>query len=501
MKTPNTLIDERQLRRITESQALLSRFRDSGLSPYHFALETGVPASRIYRLEAREAAGGLTGFADGRAKNGRKSSVSPEAVLWTLGYLAEHRRGTLTGAWRNLRQVCEVREWRYPSYAQLARAVRMLPADIRAHMVQGSRHHFESWGLVKRVEVETPNLCWQVDATEIPVWVLDPVTGKTFKPWAIGMIDCATRVVMGYHVMPAAPNTGDLVLALRSAILPKDDPRFPFFGRPQAVQSDNGSIFKSADFLDALLKLGVVHRPIENDCPSANGKIERFFRTIHDGFARNLIQFAEQHRALQTARAMPLPFPLLARQAEAFLVEYHLRKHKTLGISPWEAWQNGLADACGFNFDRGEVIDACKIRLERRVARDGIEMGAGVHFSAPELAGLVGATVTLRLSPDRTETAIPCFYRGELIAELRRVEGDDALSQAIRSARLERAKEVARLRKSLLKAAARISPNQPTALPPGMPITLGDETAAGEGEAEGTQGLEIPDLGREEDEE
>lgn len=59
------------------------------------------------------------------------------------------------------------------------------------------------------------------------------------------------------------------------------------------------------------------------------------------------------------------------------------------------------------------------------------------------------------------------FYKGAHVADLQRVEGNSELGEAIKHARLDRAKELARLRKTLLKTAARVLPNQPAALPPG----------------------------------
>ncbi len=53
-----------------------------------------------------------------------------------------------------------------------------------------------------------------------------------------------------------------------------------------------------------------------------------------------------------------------------------------------------LDSAHGFSIDVADVVDACKFRVEKTVSRDGIEIGPGRHLSAPELAGLIGKTVT-----------------------------------------------------------------------------------------------------------
>lgn len=436
------------------------------MSANRYAQDRGIPVSSMYYHLGREA-GGLPSLIDRRKHNGRRSEVAEEVLVWTLAFLAQNRRATLAGAWREVQKACGIHGWKKPSYPQIVRVVNRLPADLRALMVHGARHHFETWGIVRRKEEHSINGLWQIDASELPVWCLDPSTGETFKPWTIGIVEVCSRVTMAMWLCRNTPDTGQALLALRHAILPKHDERFPFFGLPGELQSDSGAIFKSADFQDALLRMGIKHVPTENDCPSANGKIERLFRTVQDGLVRNLTQFSEQYRGLQSAKRTPLPFPLLGKMLDSFLVEYHLRKHASLDKAPWEAWHDGLAGARGFDLSPQDVVDACKVRVDKRVHRDGVELTRNAHYSAPELAGLVGKTVTLRVLPDGGDTTTPCFYKGAHIADLQRVEGNSELGEAIKHARLDRAKELARLRKTLLKTAARVLPNQPATLPPG----------------------------------
>lgn len=286
-------------------------------------------------------------------------------------------------------------------------------------------------------------------------------SGKLAQPWAIGVIDTCSRVVMAFEITLSVPSTADVLRTVRTAILPKDDSRFPFFGCPKKIQTDNGSIFRSADFLDALLRLdiGLVETP--KNCPSADGKIERLFKTINDGFLRNLSQFAHQHRGMALAKRYPLPLPVLLKMAPKFIADYHLRLHRGLGTSPWEKWHGTLENAEGFSIDADAVFEAFKIRIERRVGRDGVEVSPGLHLSAPELAGLVGETVYLRVLPEGGDGRVECYYRGEYLASLVAVEGNGHLIESIREARRARAIELNKLRHSLIKSAERILSPQP----------------------------------------
>lgn len=502
------MLDAANLERILSQRALLGSFRKSGLSACEFSRLEGFHPSRLYRILEREKRG-AEAMLDQRVHNGSQSKLAQEPLVWCLAYMAQRRRATLSGAWRALENVAGTQGWKYPSYQQLRGAISKMPPDLRDLMIHGSRHQFEKWGLVRRVEHSQINELWQVDASELPVWCLDPVDGEFFKPWVIGIIDAASRIVLGLRVFRETPNTADLILTLRTAILPKNDQRFPFFGQPKTLQSDNGSIFASADFLEALYRMEINHLPIEKGCPSQNGKVERFFRTVKEGLCCNLSQFSEQYRGLATAKASPLAFPLLPELVSKFLVEYHLRRHASLGRSPWDAWLDGLSNAQGLNIQAGEIYEACKIRRDCKVRRDGIEVRPGVHYNAPELVGLVGQTVQVRMRPEGDDPEPLCYLRGEAIARLEAVEQNGELAESIKVARLKRVRELQRLRKMLLKTAARILPDHPYVPPPtrqskesttawpvgGIPALPCPEHLSA---AEAESGMTVPSLGEEE---
>lgn len=462
-----------------------------------FAAAEGIPVSTL-ALDLKRSRAGLGEFLDKRARNGRRAEIDDRALTWALAFVASHRRATLATAWRELRSVAVKHGWKYPSYGQLHRAVSRLPADARELLIHGARHLFEKWGIVQRKESIAPNELWQMDATQLGVWNLDMGSGKQIQPWAIGIIDACTRVVLGVHVTLDAPTSADVALALRYALLPKKDERFPFFGAPKGIQTDNGSIFKSGDVLDMFLRLGIERVPTENDCPSDNGKIERFFKTVEMQLLSRLSSYAHQHNGLAEAKRNPIPWPMMQKLVDKFLGDYHLRNHSSLGKSPWEAWHDGLDTAHGLSLDVAGVIDACKIRAEKTVERDGIEMGPGRHLSAPELAGLVGEKVTLRLLPEGGDNEADCYYRGEKVAILRVVERDGELADSIKAARLDRAKELSRLRKSLLKTANRMLGQTPQSLPSEVPIILPPQEKAAETDDEP---LDVPDLQSESDDE
>ena len=64
----------------------------------------------------------------------------------------------------------------------------------------------------------------------------------------------------------------------------------------ERVLSDNGSCYKSHAWRDACAALGVVHKRTRPYRPQTNGKIERFHRTLADGWAYARKYDSEPHR-------------------------------------------------------------------------------------------------------------------------------------------------------------------------------------------------------------
>jgi transposase InsO family protein len=88
----------------------------------------------------------------------------------------------------------------------------------------------------------------------------------------------------------------------------------------QRVLSDNGSAYRSHAWRDACVELGIRSKRTRPYRPQTNGKIERFHRTLADGWA-----FARMYRS-ESARRKALP---------AWLHEYnHHRPHTAIGNRP-----------------------------------------------------------------------------------------------------------------------------------------------------------------------
>jgi len=88
----------------------------------------------------------------------------------------------------------------------------------------------------------------------------------------------------------------------------------------ERVLSDNGSAYKSHAWRDACAELGITPKKTRPYRPQTDGKIERFHRTLADGWAFS------RHYNSESARRAALP---------AWLHEYnHHRPHTAIGGKP-----------------------------------------------------------------------------------------------------------------------------------------------------------------------
>jgi transposase InsO family protein len=136
----------------------------------------------------------------------------------------------------------------------------------------------------KRFSHRFPNDCWQSDVMHGPYIKADG--GKARKTYLIAFLDDATRLITGadFFFSEAAVN---IKTVLREAVLT--------YGIPGKLYLDNGRNFCSEDLqlACAVMKCALIHTTPYY--PEGKGKIERFFRTVRDGFLSGLRQVASLH--------------------------------------------------------------------------------------------------------------------------------------------------------------------------------------------------------------
>ena len=208
-----------------------------------------------------------------------------------------------------------------PSQSTLLRAFRRAGLPTRPSAKPASTVVFG------RFEADRANELWVGDALHGP-----KVAGR--KTYLFAFLDDHTRLVVG-HRWGLAEDTVRLAAALRPALAAR--------GVPAGVYVDNGSAFVDAWLLRACAKLGIKLIHSTPGRPQGRGKIERFFRTVNDGF---LVELAAGTPAAAVFAALDVPDALLElnRLFTAWVEQvYHHRVHSETGQTPLNRWATSTA--------------------------------------------------------------------------------------------------------------------------------------------------------------
>jgi len=168
-----------------------------------------------------------------------------------------------------------------------------------------------------RWEASRPNEIWTGDA-------MHAIRLGGRKTYLFAFIDDHSRAVMAAR-FGFAEDTIRLAAALRPALASR--------GIPAHAYVDNGSAFVDAWLLRACAKLGIKLVHSQPRRPEGKGKIERFFRTVRDGF---LVELTGERAAR---------IPDLAELNKLFTAwtetACHVREHSETGQPPLARWEAG----------------------------------------------------------------------------------------------------------------------------------------------------------------
>ena len=263
------------------------------------------------------------------------------------------------------------------------------------------------------------NEVWEIDSTPMDLIVLDEATRLPIgRPYVTTAIDRHTRMVTGFHLGFDPPGTYSTNECLRAAILPKDEllancPEvtgdWPCMGTPIDLVPDRGSEFRSRSFVEACLTLGIdlQYTPVLKAW--YKGKIERFFRTLTtDVFQRvpgtTFSNFLKRNKEDIPETVAVATLGEVRAQVLRYIVEiYHRRRHRGLGVSPLEAWNESVR-LHGMRPlpDPQRVMISLSQVAYRIPQRYGIEF-EGLHYNSHAVAAYRirnGAPKALRIAVD-----------------------------------------------------------------------------------------------------
>lgn len=233
----------------------------------------------------------------------------------------------------------------------------------------------------KRFEMSRFGELWTADFMHGPEVLPNAASPRRKKAILMAIIDDYSRLIVGAE-FGFQENTLLLERAFKSAILS--------FGCPDRLYVDNGASFSSAYLsrVCAHVGIGLVHsKPY--DSPS-RGKIERFFRTVREGFLATL------HPHSQAT------LPQLNALFQTWLrAEYHHRHHGGIDARPIDRWQASLSLYPLKRIDEERLDEFFMVSVERTVTKDCTVSYAGVIYEVPPQ--YVGKRVEIRYVQDKPE--------------------------------------------------------------------------------------------------
>jgi putative transposase len=193
------------------------------------------------------------------------------------------------------------------------------------------------------------------------------------KTYLNAIIDDATRYVVSARFHRAEDTRSlleDLMLAIRR------------FGVPKRLYTDNGAAFRSHHLRLVAAKLGISlpHTPPYK--PRGRGKIERFFRSVRDGFLTG-----RDRTSLEK----------LNTDFSAWINQYHHTLHSILGMSPLERKLKDTGPALKQIPPVQNINDVFRMEQLKRVGSDGCVRMFNKRFEIPD--AIPGSVVLVSYLP------------------------------------------------------------------------------------------------------
>lgn len=284
-----------------------------------------------------------------------------------------------------------------PSYAYIKARIR----DIAPFDVYRARYGLQAAQIKFRtassgVTTNRPLERAAMDHCRLDLFVVDERTGLPLgRPWITVVIDEYSRYILGYYLGFEEPSNVSMARALRHALAPKDvnpDLKCPWdaWGVIETLAVDNGMEFHGRILEAGAGRYGITIQFCPRRKPWYKGKIERFFGTINTGLLVDIkgktfssIVFKGDY---DPAKHAVITLNTLRRIVQMWIVDvYHQEVHSVLGMSPAEAWNDGINQVDRYLPPSSLAMDAAfSASCRRELTHKGIEFDS-LFYNSREL--------------------------------------------------------------------------------------------------------------------
>jgi len=255
-----------------------------------------------------------------------------------------------------------------------------------------------------------------MDHCRLDLFVVDERTGLPLgRPWLTLIIDEHSRYILGYHLGFEEPSNVSMTRALRHALAPKDmSPdltcHWDAWGIMDLLVVDNGLEFHSHALENGAGRYGIDVQFCPRRKPWYKGKVERFFGTMNTGLLVDMKGKTFSSVLLKgdynPAKHAVITLATLRRVVLMWIVDvYHQEIHSALGMSPHDAWHQGVGSIDRYLPPSSVAMEAAfSATAHRELTHKGVEIDSLLYNSNElgTLRELHGSkfTVEVRTSDD-----------------------------------------------------------------------------------------------------
>ncbi|OKH49988.1 hypothetical protein NIES30_04570 [Phormidium tenue NIES-30] len=388
------------------------------------ATETIRKWKRSFKLAEKKCGVGLIGLLPKNHKKGNRTRKILEEKIDLMGQIIAQvyensKQSTIMSAYSCFIHACKEKGFSIddiPSYKTFSKEVKKRPIYEQEMKRRGHKAAYKHQEFQYKLEFNVPSHgdrpleIGHIDHTELDIELRCSSTGKNLgKPWLTILTDANTRRFLALYITFDSPSYRSCMMVIRVCI--------QRHGRlPQIIVTDNGAEFHSIYYETLLIYLGstIKYRPPSK---SRFGSVcERLFGTCSRQLIYNLSGNTQITKDVRVTTKSNNPKDLstwnlgdLYTCLSIWAYEvYDANFHSALGITPQEAWQNGVAkfgsrDHKFIVYDRNLKIitmpgprkGTARVRTSRGIRIQNIYYWAN-DFRDPELEG---ADVDVRYDP------------------------------------------------------------------------------------------------------
>lgn len=300
----------------------------------------------------------------------------------------------------------DYKEKDYPHKSTLRRRIKVISDYIKVSRRKGPRTAAQMYDpkVGKTPGITHPLSRVEIDHTELDVMLVDEKDRKVLKrPWITVVLDCWSRMVLGFYISFDPPSAFSVGRALGNAMLRKEkflesiglsDLQWPCYGKMRTLVCDNGKEFRGTMLKESCAEYNITLKWRPPRKPEKSGMIERYMGTIAEelkDLAGTTKVSKEMRARFKPERTASLTLSAFEKWFTVWLLEvYHKRPHRGIDeMMPIDKWEKGIMgsdEQAGIGMPM-VFTDEKKLRIdflpryERTIQRTGVHLHKFRYFS------------------------------------------------------------------------------------------------------------------------